>query len=150
MDKTNLLKHLLQNEKPLIIPDAYDPISAKIIEYTGFKAIQCSGYSFSISKCYKKEVNISLEENLSITKSIVDVVNIPVMADGEDGYGNGNDFIKNIESFINTGISGINIEDQNLWDKNDKLKIIDEKQMADKIQPVRKASRDYNYEKNNY
>lgn len=104
------------NDKTLIVPDAYDPISAKVIEMLGFKAVQCSGYSISISKCYKNEPSLTLEENLETTRSIVKSVSIPVFADGEDGYGKGELFENNIEKFINTGISAINIEDQILWE----------------------------------
>lgn len=49
VNNNNVLKQLLNSEKTLIMPDAFDPISAKIIEYVGFSAIQCSGYSYSIS-----------------------------------------------------------------------------------------------------
>ena len=38
------------------MPDAYDPISAKLIENTGFKAVQCSGYSFSIVQDTKERL----------------------------------------------------------------------------------------------
>lgn len=89
MDKDKILKQLLTSEETLVMPDAYDPISAKIIEYVGFSAIQCSGFSYSISKGIKSEDDIDLKTNLSYTKEIVDSVNLPVMADGEDGYGDG-------------------------------------------------------------
>ena len=97
------------------MPDAYDGMSARIIEEIGFKAVQCSGYSFSLSKKYKKESLITLDENISITKSIVNSVDVPVFADAEDGYGSGDIFLNNIKKFVKTGIAGINIEDQNLW-----------------------------------
>ncbi len=127
------LKELLHKEKPLVVPDAYDILSAKIIQSAGFKAVQCSGYSFSINNLYKTERALSFEKNIKITESIVKTVTIPVMADGEDGYATGDRFRKNIVRFIRTGVAGINIEDQNLWDKNNKSKIVDEKILIEKI-----------------
>jgi 2-methylisocitrate lyase-like PEP mutase family enzyme len=62
MDNYKKLKKLITEKETLVVPDAYDGISARIIEAMGFKAVQCSGYSFSISKRYKKESLISLEE----------------------------------------------------------------------------------------
>lgn len=109
------LKDLLDSESTLVVPDAYDGMSAKIIEQIGFEAVQCSGYSFSLSKKYKKESLITLDENILITKSIVNSVDVPVFADAEDGYGSGDIFLSNITKFVKTGIAGINIEDQNLW-----------------------------------
>lgn len=142
MNNDKVLKQLLNSEKTLIMPDAFDPISAKIIEYAGFSAIQCSGYSYSISKGYKSEHDIDLLTNLNITKEIVDAVNIPVMADGEDGYGEDNDLKNTIKKFINIGVSGINIEDQNHKLIDSPLKIIDKSIMLTKIKDANKTKID--------
>ncbi|WP_459481232.1 isocitrate lyase/PEP mutase family protein [Clostridium saccharoperbutylacetonicum] len=142
MDRDKILKQLLNSSETLIMPDAFDPISAKIIEYAGFSAVQCSGYSYAISKGYKHEDNIDLKTNLDITKSIVDTVNIPVMADGEDGYGEGNNFKCTIKEFINTGVSGINIEDQIHNTERGNLRIIDELDMLNKIKDVNNSKFD--------
>jgi len=139
MNKDKVLKQLLNSGKTLIMPNAFDPISAKIIEYAGFSAIQCSGYSYFISKGYKSEEDIDLKTNLNITKEIVDAVNIPVMADGEDGYGDGNDLKKTIEEFIKIGVSGINIEDQEHRCISTALKIIEESRMLNKIKDANKT-----------
>ncbi len=82
------------------MPDAYDPISAKLIENARFKAIQCSGYSFSIAAGYKREIDVSLDENIDRTRRIVESVDVPVMADAEDGYGGPEDVINTVERFI--------------------------------------------------
>jgi len=139
MSKDSILKKLLNSKNTLIMPDAFDPISAKIIEYAGFSAIQCSGYSYSISKGYKSEEDIDLNTNLKLTKEIVDSVNIPVMADGEDGYGEGDEFENTIRKFIDIGVSGINIEDQVHNLVNSPLKIIDEYSMLAKIKAANKT-----------
>jgi len=142
VNRDAILKQFLNSGQTLVMPDAFDPISAKIIEYAGFSAIQCSGYSYSISKGYKSEADIDLKTNLNITREIVDAVNIPVMADGEDGYGNGCDLEKTIKEFINIGVSGINIEDQNHTLINKSLEIIDESSMLSKIRDANKAKND--------
>lgn len=38
-----------------------NPISAQLIEKAGFKAVQCSGYSFSLAAGYEREVDVSIE-----------------------------------------------------------------------------------------
>jgi len=139
VDKDKVLKQLLNSGKTLIMPNGFDPISAKIIEYAGFSAIQCSGYSYSISKGYKSEKNIDLKTNLKITRAIVDAVNIPVMADGEDGYGEGSSLRNTIKEFIDIGVSGINIEDQNHKLISSPLKIINEASMLNKIEDAIKT-----------
>ena len=109
--KSKILKKLLNSGETLVMPDAYDPISAKLIENAGFKAVQCSGYSFSIAAGYKNEIDVTLHENIEWTRRIVESVNIPVMADAENGYGGSEEIIDTIEKFIDAGASGLNIED---------------------------------------
>ncbi|MEJ2665456.1 MAG: isocitrate lyase/phosphoenolpyruvate mutase family protein [Spirochaetia bacterium] len=84
--KQTELKRLLAAEQPLVVPDAYDVLSARIIQAAGFKAVQCSGYSFSLNNLYKNERALSFEKNLEITGNILRSVHLPVTADGEDGY----------------------------------------------------------------
>jgi 2-methylisocitrate lyase-like PEP mutase family enzyme len=132
MNKSKRLKKLLNLGETLIIPDAYDSISAKLIQNTGFKAVQCSGYSFSIAAGYKRETDVSLNENIEWTRRIVESVDIPVMADAEDGYGGPEEVIETVDKFIDAGVAGINIEDQ-IPDGKSKLSIVDEELMAQKI-----------------
>lgn len=133
MDKCLTLKQLLTAPETLLVPDAFDPLSAKLIQYAGFKAVQCSGVSISISKGYPKEVDVSLEENLAVTQSIVSAVQLPVMADGEDGFGDDEYLFRNIQRYIQIGAAGINIEDQNLRQPGSANKIIPHERMLAKL-----------------
>jgi 2-methylisocitrate lyase-like PEP mutase family enzyme len=142
MRNSKILKDLIDSDETLIMPDAYDPISAKIIEYMGFKAVQCSGFSFAISACRKNEADISCNENLSITSRIVDSVSIPVMADGEDGFGGLEQIPKTIKGYIKAGASGINMEDQ-VFDKKNRADIIECSLMLDKIKAAKNAAKLY-------
>ncbi|WP_414470188.1 isocitrate lyase/PEP mutase family protein [Methanobacterium sp. ACI-7] len=132
MNKSSILKKLLNSGKTLIMPDAYDAISAKLIEKAGFKAVQCSGYSFSIAAGYKSEIDVTLDENIEWTRRIVKSVNVPVMADAEDGYGGPEEVIETVDRFIRAGVAGLNIEDQ-IMDGRKPLSIIDEDLMLQKI-----------------
>ena len=112
MDVSKRLKDLLSGKETLVMPDAYDPISARIIEQAGFKAVQCSGYSFSVAACRKQEIDIGLKENLAITARIAEAVSVPVMADGEDGFGGVDQIADTIERYVKAGTAGVNLEDQ--------------------------------------
>lgn len=136
MNKSKLLKDLISSEETLIMPDAYDGLSAKLIEKSGFPAVQCSGYSISLSRQIKNEKQLSLEDNLKTTEEIIKAVNVPVNADGENGYGDGEILSENIKKFINIGAAGINIEDQN-FNQNDNVKIIDLNEMVNKIKIIK-------------
>lgn len=139
MNQSQVLKKLLNSPETLIMPDAYDPISAKLIENAGFSAIQCSGHSFSIAAGYEKEIDISLPENLAATRKIVESVDIPVIADAEDGYGGPEDVIETVERFMNVGVAGLNLEDQIPYGKN-KVSIVDGDLMDQKIIVARETA----------
>ena len=137
--KSKKLKELLNSGETLVVPDAYDPISAKLIENAGFKAVQCSGYSFSISAGYMQEIDVTLDENVELTRRIVESVDVPVMADAEDGFGGPEVVIDTVERYLEAGVAGLNIEDQ-IPDGKSKLSIIDADLMAQKIMVARQTA----------
>lgn len=139
MDKSKRLKDLILDKETLVMPNAYDPISARMIEKAGFKAVQCSGYSFSIRSCYQNESDVTLEDNLDWSRRIVESVDVPVMADAEDGYGGPDGIVETVKRFMNIGVAGLNMEDQILGESGP-LRIIDEEMMAEKIMVARKTA----------
>lgn len=144
MDKYKKLKSLILNDETLVVPDAYNGITARLIEYAGFNSVQCSGYCFSVSKKLDDESFVSLDENLKATEEIVNAVDLPVFADGEDGYGCGDLFKRNIKKFIKSGIAGINIEDQNIWIPYIEDKVVPTSEMLQKIDTVLQLKKELN------
>lgn len=140
MNVSKQLKELLTAKETLVMPDAYDSISARIIEQAGFKAVQCSGYSFSVAACRKNEIDIGLKENLAITAEIVQAVSVPVMADGEDGFGGLEQIPNTIEGYVRIGTAGVNLEDQVL-DGQPGARVVDAAVMQEKIRTAKKAAR---------
>ncbi len=141
MTRSIQLKQLLNPKETLVMPDAYDPVSARIIEQAGFRAVQCSGYSFSVAACRKREIDLGLPENLAITSRIIDAVSVPVMADGEDGFGGVEQIQKTIEAYVKIGTAGVNLEDQVL-DGGPTVRVIDGALMQQKIRVAKKAATD--------
>ncbi len=134
------LKELLTAKETLVMPDAYDPISARIIERAGFKAVQCSGYSFSVAACRKQEIDIGLEENVALTARIAAAVSVPVMADGEDGFGGVEQIAKTIEQYVKAGAAGVNLEDQVL-DGKPGSRVVEAAVMQEKIRVAKAAAK---------
>lgn len=140
MNLSKRLKGLLTANETLVMPDAYDPISARIIEAAGFKAVQCSGYSFSVAACRKQETDVGLEENVAITAGIAAAVALPVMADGEDGFGGVDQVADTIQRYVKAGAAGVNLEDQVL-DGKPGPRVVDATLMQEKIRMARKAAK---------
>lgn len=124
----------------MVMPDAFDALSAKLIEAAGFEAVQCSGFSMACASGYPRETNLSYSENLELTRKIVNAVRVPVMADGEDGFGDKAKLRQTIREFIRIGVAGINLEDQVLgrWDEAKGLVPVEE--MVEKIRMARAAA----------
>jgi 2-methylisocitrate lyase-like PEP mutase family enzyme len=122
------------------MPDAYNGLSARLIQMAGFKAVQCSGFSMGLASHAAPEQAMDLDKNLYTTRDIVQAVTIPVMADGEDGFGPPATVYKTVGAFLDVGVSGINLEDQVLPSSKDKG-VIDPVLMVEKIQSAREAAR---------
>ncbi len=97
---------------PLLIGNVWDPVSAKIFEHSGFKAIATSSWAVADSMGYEDGENIPFDLLCQTVKRISKHVNIPFSVDMEAGYGRDiPEIIQNIEKIHNLGVVGINLED---------------------------------------
>ena len=113
MKKTSLMKKLILDEEILVMPGAHDPLSAKIIELVGFKALILGGYSATASRLGKPDVSfLTMTEMADCLRNISDVVDIPVFADGDTGYGNVTNVRYTVRAFEKAGVAALFIEDQ--------------------------------------
>ena len=102
--------------------------------------MQCSGHSFALAACCPSEAAFGFERNLALTKNIIEAVSVPVMADGEDGFGDPPVVGQTVRAFIRAGVAGINIEDQLLGQPGPK-RVIDRGRMTEKINAAREVAR---------
>ena len=113
MNKTAQFKKLILDEDILVLPGAYDALSAKIVEQAGFKAVTLGGYPASASLLAKPDVSLlTLTEMVDHIRHLVDAVDIPVFGDGDTGHGNVTNVARTIRLFENAGVAGLFIEDQ--------------------------------------
>ncbi len=113
MKKTTRLKQYIHDPDILIMPGVYDALSAKIAEKCGAKAIQVSGYGLSASYLGLPDVAILTKTQMvELTRNICNAVRIPVMADGDTGFGNAVNLYYAVKEFEAAGAAGVNLEDQ--------------------------------------
>jgi methylisocitrate lyase len=113
MKKTTRLKTLIEAPELLVMPGAYDALSAMMIEDAGFDAVQISGFGLAASHLGLPDIGIlSFREMLDRTRVIASVVDIPVMADGDTGFGDAATTWHVVREFEAAGAAGINLEDQ--------------------------------------
>ena len=113
MKKTTLLKQLLNAPEILIAPGAYDVLSAKIIAHMGFKAVYMTGYGTSASVLGQPDVGLlTMSEMVERARNIAEAVDVPVLADGDTGYGNPLNVIRTVREYEKAGVAAIQLEDQ--------------------------------------
>src|SRR5580704_13524617 len=115
MNQSRVVAHFrqLHAKKPLILPNAWDAASARVIEAAGALAIATTSAGISWSFGRADGQKLRREEMLQVIGNIVQSVKVPVSADVESGYGNGSgkDVADTVQAMISLGIAGINLED---------------------------------------
>jgi len=96
----------------LILPNAWDAASAKLFETEGFKAIATTSAGIAAVLGYADGQEMSLEENLAISKIIVRNTDLPVTVDMEAGYATSTDDLARAARLVlDIGAVGLNLED---------------------------------------
>jgi 2-methylisocitrate lyase-like PEP mutase family enzyme len=111
------LRALLEGPKLFLAPGAFDCVGARLVEASGFEALYITGAGISMSALGAPDVAaLSFGEILDRIRRICDVVSIPVIADGDTGYGGPLNVIRTVREYERAGVSAIQIEDQE-WPK---------------------------------
>lgn len=111
------LRQLLKRKKLIVAPGAYDALTAKLIEGTGFEALYMTGYGTAASMLGLPDIGLlTMTEMLSNVRAIADAVEIPLIADADTGYGNAINVIRTVREYEKAGAAALHIEDQ-VWPK---------------------------------
>ncbi|MCK5069143.1 MAG: isocitrate lyase/PEP mutase family protein [Desulfocapsa sp.] len=107
------LRNLLAEDRCHIMPCCYDGISAKMIEQAGFGITFMSGFAVSAARLGLPDTGlISYGEMLDQGRNICSTVSIPVMGDGDTGYGNALNVKRTVDGYARSGFAAVMIEDQ--------------------------------------
>lgn len=113
MKRTMRLKQLLSDKQLLVAPGAYDVLSARIIEMAGFQAVYMTGYGTSASTLGQPDVGlVTMSEMAERARNIANAVNVPVIADGDTGFGNPLNVARTVQVYEQAGAAAIQLEDQ--------------------------------------
>ena len=95
----------------LLAAGAHDALSAKLAEEAGFDVIWASGFGISAVQAVPDANILTLTETLDAVRRICDAVEIPVVADCDNGYGNAINVMRTVTEFERAGAAGLCIED---------------------------------------
>jgi phosphoenolpyruvate phosphomutase len=112
MTKSIELKKLLHSPGTEFLMEAHNGLSAKIAEEAGFKGIWASGLAMSAALGVRDSNEASWTQILEILEFMADASRIPILVDGDTGYGNFNNLRRAVRKLCQRGIAGICIEDK--------------------------------------
>ncbi len=113
MNPTTRLRELLAAPEILVMPGCFDAMSARLIERAGFNSTFMGGFAVSASRIGMPDAGlISYAEMLDQGSSICSAVSIPVIGDGDTGYGNALNVQRTVRGYTRAGFACVMIEDQ--------------------------------------
>jgi len=147
MKKTAKLKQLLLSNNLEFMMESHNGISAKIAEESGFKGIWASGLSISGQFCVRDNNEASRTQVLEVIEFMSDATSIPILLDGDTGYGNFNNVQRLVKKLEQRNISGVCIEDKlfpktNSFIKGEAQALADINEFSGKIKAAKDAQTD--------
>ena len=110
-EKSRRLRELVRAPEILVMPGAYDVLSALLFEQMGFKAIQGTSGGIAAALGYADGEVMSRDRFIEISGSFAGAVSVPFNADGERGYGDENGVRETVRALVSRGVAGMNLED---------------------------------------
>lgn len=110
-EKSRQLRDLVRAPEILVMPGAYDVLSALLFAQMGFKAIQGTSGGIAASLGFADGEVLSRDLFVSLTASFAAAVAVPVNADGEKGYGDEEGVKETVRALVAGGVAGMNLED---------------------------------------
>ena len=106
------IRSLLNGDGPLILPGAHDALSARVIEDAGFKGYGIGGSALSAVQLALPDLGLqSFGEYRDAVRRIVEASSLPVMVDGENGFGDPKAVTRTVRTFEAMGVSALALED---------------------------------------
>jgi 2-methylisocitrate lyase-like PEP mutase family enzyme len=135
-DKANRFLELHQQQTPLLLANAWDLGSAKLLAWIGFQALATtsSGYAASLGRL---DYGVTLEEALAHAAALVDATDVPVSADFEDGFAaDAAGVAESVRRAIDVGLAGCSVED---WDPREQ-RLFDIEEAAERVAAAAEAA----------
>ena len=107
------LRKLLQPGAGLVIPGAANALAARIVEASGFPVVYMTGAGVANSSFGGPDMGlVSVTEMVEHLGAMRDAVNVPIVADGDTGFGNALNVVRTVQLYERAGASAIQLEDQ--------------------------------------
>jgi 2-methylisocitrate lyase-like PEP mutase family enzyme len=112
MSNASNFRSLLASRKMIVAPGAIDCITGRAIAQAGFSAAYMTGAGTSATLGYPDYGLITMTEMVANASRIVNAIDIPLISDSDNGYGNELNVFRTVQEFERAGVAAIHIEDQ--------------------------------------
>jgi 2-methylisocitrate lyase-like PEP mutase family enzyme len=113
MPPRQALRSLVMPRAGVVVPGAYDAVSARLVERAGFPAVYMTGYGTSASRLGLPDLGFAgLAEMVDHARNLAAAVRIPLIADADTGYGNALSVRRTVREYERAGVAALHIEDQ--------------------------------------
>src|SRR5687768_14498727 len=112
MNPRQRLRELIAGKRYVVVPGAYDTLTARLVQVAGFEAVYLTGGGYSRANGYPDIGLLTMTEVSAWISRTVDAVDIPVIADMDAGYGNAVNVVRAVRAYEKTGVAGFHLEDQ--------------------------------------
>ena len=136
MEAAQLQKQIKSGEI-IIAPGAYDGLSARLVQRAGFSAVYASGGAIARSTGVPDIGLLSLTEVSDRLAQMTAVIDIPLIADADTGFGNANNVERTVHVFESAGVSALHLEDQSFPKRCghlDNKTLVSQEEMVEKLQ----------------
>lgn len=149
-DNADILNSSLKKGQILRTAGAFDAMSAKLVELSGFDAIWAGSFAISATHALPDASILTMTEFLTATSHMVDACSIPVIADCDTGFGGPSNVSHMVKKYESAGVAAISIEDktfpkQNSLLENGRQDLLSEKDFVAKIIAARDAKNNENF-----
>jgi phosphoenolpyruvate phosphomutase len=112
LSKSQKLRHMLHSPELEFLMEAHSGLSARIVKEAGFKGIWASGLSISAALGVRDNNEASWTQVVDVLEFMVDASDLPILLDGDTGYGNFNNMRRLVRKLEQRGVAGVCIEDK--------------------------------------
>lgn len=107
------LRKGIEDDDILVAPGVHDALSARVADHVGFDLVSMTGNGASLSKIGQPDVGVmTLTEMVQNAKYIQQAVDVPLISDADNGFGNAINVTRTVREFASAGVAAIHIEDQ--------------------------------------
>lgn len=103
---------LLSSPEPEYVMEAHNALAGRIVEAVGFRAIWASGFAIASSLGLRDSNEASWTQVLDVVEFMTDATRIPVLFDGDTGFGNFNNFRRLVRKLCQRQVAAVSIEDK--------------------------------------